>query len=133
MNDPNYSPSPTTQSDPSNSEISGRNALPAKDPCPAGGPPPAAPAEPRRVSGIPVFAPRCIEKGCVFPAQANTPKCAYHDRQHREPDLFHSQQPSMLFVEQAKFILPDSEPDDGYHLDRRRLAEHRLATLEEAA
>jgi hypothetical protein len=35
-------------------------------------------------------------------------------------------------MDQAKYILPDSEFEDSRHLDRRRLADDRLAAFEEA-
>lgn len=78
--------------------------------------------------------PRCSEKGCVFPAaRATTGKCLDHDRRRCVPELFQSLQPSMLLLDQAKYILPDSEFEDTRHLDRRRLAGDRLAAFEEAA
>ncbi len=77
---------------------------------------------------------RCSERGCVFPAaRATTGKCLDHDRRHCVPELFQSLQPTMLLLDQAKYILPDSEFEDTRHLDRRRLADDRLAAFEEAA
>jgi hypothetical protein len=81
-------------------------------------------------SSIPM---RCSEKGCVFPAaRATKGKCLDHDRRYCVPELFHSFQPTMLLMDQAKYILPDSEFEDSRHLDRRRLADDRLAAFEEA-
>ena len=77
---------------------------------------------------------RCREKGCVFPAaRSESGRCLQHDRQYSEPALFHSQQPSMLLLDQAKFGLPDSEPDDSRARDRRRFAVLREANLDEAS
>jgi len=74
-----------------------------------------------------LFLPRCCQKGCVFPAQPGSDgECAYHRRQFLEPDCFQSQQPTFLLLDQAKFGLPDSEPDDGRVRDRHRLAEERV-------
>ena len=81
------------------------------------------------------FLPRCCQKGCVFPAQAGADgECAYHLRQSLEPCCFQSQQPTFLLLDQAKFGLPDSEPDDGRVRDRHRLASERVRfMLEDAA
>ena len=81
------------------------------------------------------FLPRCCQKGCVFPAQpGGDGECAYHRRQSLEPGCFQSQQPTFLLLDQAKFGLPDSEPDDGRIRDRHRLAaEHVRFMLEDAA
>jgi len=77
---------------------------------------------------------RCSEKGCIFPvARHAAGKCLYHDREQREPTLFHSLQPSMLLLDRAKFGLPDPECDDSRARDRRRLAALREQCLEEAA
>lgn len=77
---------------------------------------------------------RCSEKGCIFPvARHTTGKCLYHDREQREPALFHSLQPSMLLLDRAKFGLPDPKGDDSRARDRRRLAALREQCLEEAA
>lgn len=74
-----------------------------------------------------IFFPRCCHKGCVFPAQpSGQGECLYHRRQALEPDCFESRQPSFLLLDQAKFGLPDSEPDDGRVRDRHRLAEERV-------
>jgi len=70
---------------------------------------------------------RCCYKGCVFPAQtAGRGECAHHLLQWLEPDCFQSQQPSLLLLDQARFGLPDSEPDDERLRDRHRLAEQRV-------
>ncbi len=74
-----------------------------------------------------LFLPRCCQKACVFPAQpGGDGECAYHRRQSLEPDCFQSQQPTLLLLDQAKFGLPDDEPDDGRVTDRHRLAEERV-------
>jgi len=81
------------------------------------------------------FLPRCCHKGCIFPAQTGfDDECAYHRRQSLEPACFESQQPSFLLLDQAKFGLPDSEPDDSRFRDRNRLASERVRfMLEETA
>jgi len=77
------------------------------------------------VAGL--FLPRCCKKACVFPAQpGGCGECTYHRRQSLEPDCFQSLQPSFLLLDQAKFGLPDSEPDDGRVRDRHRLAAERV-------
>ena len=77
-----------------------------------------------------LFLPRCCRKGCVFPAQPDGDgECAYHRRQTLEPGCFQSQQPSFLLLDQAKFGLPDSEPDDERLRDRHRLAEQRVRLM----
>ena len=79
---------------------------------------------------------RCSEKGCVFPAAgSDTGKCRQHLREHREPALFSSVQPSTLLLDRAKFGLPDSdsEPQVSRSSDRRRLTKLRRAFLEGAA
>ena len=74
-----------------------------------------------------LFLPRCCQKGCVFPAHpGGDGECAYHRRQSLEPDCFQSQQPTFLLLDQARFGLPDSEPDDERFRDRHRLAEERF-------
>ena len=81
-----------------------------------------------------LFLPRCCQKGCVFPAQPGPHgECAYHRRQSLEPGCFQSQQPSFLLLDQAKFGLPDAEPDDSRVRDRHRLATERLQMLGDAA
>ena len=71
--------------------------------------------------------PRCCHKACVFPAQPGARgECVYHHRQYVEPGSFQSQQPSSLLLDQAKFGLPDTEPDDGRVQDRNRLAAERV-------
>ena len=70
---------------------------------------------------------RCRHKACVFPAQPGTRgECAYHRRQSAEPRCFQSLQPTSLLLDQAKFGLPDEEPDDGRVQDRNRLASERV-------
>ena len=56
-------------------------------------------------------------------------ECAYHRRQSAEPRCFQSMQPSFLLLDQAKFGLPDTEPDDGRVQDRNRLAAERVRFL----
>jgi len=74
-----------------------------------------------------LFLPRCCQKACVFPAQPGAcGECTYHRRQSLEPRWFQSLQPSFLLLDQAKFGLPDSEPDDGRLRDRHRLAAERV-------
>ena len=74
-----------------------------------------------------LFLPRCCQKGCVFPAQrGGDGECAYHRLQSLEPACFQSQQPTFLLLDQAKFGLPDDEPDDGRVRDRHRMAEERV-------
>ena len=104
----------------------------------SGRPPLASHASLRTQPGVlrpELFLPRCCQKGCVFPAQpCGHGECAYHLRQALEPDCFQSQQPSFLLLDQAKFGLPDSEPDDGRVRDRHRLALERVQfMLEDAA
>lgn len=74
---------------------------------------------------------RCSEKGCVFPAAEN-PRgtCLHHEHLHREPGHFHSYQPSMSVINQARFGLPDYETDNRRAQDRRRLAAQREAFWE---
>jgi len=80
-----------------------------------------------RVLGQECFQSRCCQKACVFPAQpGGRGECAYHRRQSLEPGFFQSVQPSSLLLDQAKFGLPDSEPDDGRVRDRHRLAAERV-------
>jgi len=97
----------------------------------AGGRPPLEPrafsgARPR-VPGQEPFLPRCCQKACVFPAHpGGHGECVYHRRQSLEPGCFQSLQPSSLLLDQAKFGLPESEPDDGRVRDRHRLAAERM-------
>ncbi len=77
---------------------------------------------------------RCAEKGCIYPAgPGETGRCLQHQRQQREPALFHSRQPSMILLDCAKFGLPEEEPEDSRFRDRRRLAAQREAFLGGAA
>jgi len=73
------------------------------------------------------YSPRCSHKACVFPAHPGAHgECAYHRRQAAEPGCFQSVQPSHLLLDQARFGLPDSEPEDGRVQDRNRLAAERV-------
>ena len=73
---------------------------------------------------------RCRHKARVFPAQSGAHgECAYHRRQAAEPGCFQSVQPSSLLLDQAKFGLPDTEPEDGRVQDRNRLAAERVRFL----
>jgi len=73
------------------------------------------------------YSPRCSHKACVFPAHPDAHgECAYHRRQAAEPGCFQSVQPSHLLLDQARFGLPDSEPEDGRVQDRNRLAAERV-------
>jgi hypothetical protein len=61
-------------------------------------------------------------------------ECFYHQLQRLEPGFFESRQPTMLLLDQAKFGLPDSEPEDSRVVDRHRLATERAEfVLGEAA
>ena len=75
---------------------------------------------------------RCCVRGCVYPS-GPTGLCLDHQRQAQEPRFFQSYQPTMLVMDQARFGVPDSDPDDARTHDRRRLAAAREALLEEAA
>lgn len=78
------------------------------------------------------FAPRCSEKGCVFPASPDgSGRCVQHDRQSREPVLFSSLQPTRMVLDRAKFGLPEVEVDTSRAQDRRKLADMRQAFLED--
>lgn len=86
-------------------------------------------------SDIPV-APRCDEKGCVFPVVGpGRSKCLAHSREEYEPKHFGSSQPTVLLLDRAKYGLPDpeTEPDDSRARDRRRELAERAAFLEETA
>ncbi len=66
--------------------------------------------------------PRCLEKGCVFPAVSSVGGiCYYHTLEQREPGCFRSYQPSRLLLEKAKFglLCPGFENDRAR--DRRLL------------
>jgi hypothetical protein len=77
---------------------------------------------------------RCVERGCIYPAgPGKSERCLQHQRQQREPTLFHSRQPSMILLDCAKFGLPEEEPEDSRFRDRRRLAAQREAFLGGAA
>lgn len=90
------------------------------------------PAE-THLASPPDEAPRCSEKGCVFPAARYTMgMCLHHHRQRREPTLFHSLQPSMVLMDQAKWLIFDPERAESRWRHRNRLAEIReqfLASL----
>ena len=94
------------------------------------------PPEGPEFAGVQIPAQRCNEKGCVFPAAwRDSGKCRQHDRQRREPALFHSRQPSTLLLDQAKFGVADGQAEiHGNRLkDRRRLARLWETFLEGAA
>ena len=75
---------------------------------------------------------RCRVRGCVYPARP-TGMCLDHQRQAQEPRFFHSHQPTLLVLDQARFAVPEAEPENTRTQDRRRLAAAREAFLEEAA
>lgn len=77
---------------------------------------------------------RCVVKGCVFPGTSSGQGwCNYHQLQYQEPGFFESLQPSLALLGQARYGLPDSEPDDSRRRDRRRQVSEREAFLLEAA
>ena len=77
---------------------------------------------------------RCSEKGCVFPAaRSESGKCRQHDRQHSEPALFRSRQPSTLLLDHAKFGVPESGPQEARPNDKRRMSKLWESFLEGAA
>ena len=92
--------------------------------------PSVAPAPSHRVGEL--LPGRCCVRGCIYPADP-TGMCLDHQRQAKEPRFFQSHQPTLLVMDQARFGVPDSEPDDTRTHDRRRLAAARAAFLEEAA
>ena len=74
--------------------------------------------------------PRCCQKGCVYPARAGgIGECDHHHRESLDPAAYQSQQPSSLLLDQAKFGLPDEEPEDTRTQDRHRLALERTTFL----
>ena len=75
---------------------------------------------------------RCCVRGCIYPADP-AGMCLDHQRQTKEPRFFQSHQPTLLVVDQARFSVPDSGPDETRTHDRRQLAAARAAFLEEAA
>lgn len=78
------------------------------------------------------FAPRCSEKGCVFPASPDgSGRCVQHDRHTREPVLFSSFQPTRMVLDRAKFGVAEIEVDTSRAQDRRKLAGIRQAFLED--
>lgn len=79
--------------------------------------------------------PRCGRKGCVYPAaRAQLCLCIHHLRERREPSLFHSQQPSLVLLDQARFG-PGAGDEDLLERsqDRHRLSQERERFLNEAA
>ena len=84
---------------------------------------------------VPTQSPRCSVKGCVFPVPLpGATVCHYHDLQQSEAEHFQSHQPSQLLLLHAPFGVPDHEPDDSRHKDRKRQAAEREAfLLDEAA
>jgi len=99
--------------------------------------PSAAPRPEKPPSDPPAPLPsaRCSVKGCVFPVplQGHT-KCHYHELLQSEGELFESHQPSQLLSLHAPFGIPDDEPDDSRHQDRkRRAAEREAFILDETA
>ncbi len=88
--------------------------------------------EPAGVRSGATPSPRCGIRGCIFPAAAgNPPRCAQHQREASEPEMFESQQPSRLNLARAKYGLPDTEPDDSRLRARWQRERHRA--LEDAA
>ena len=64
---------------------------------------------------------RCSVRGCVFPTPAiENSYCLHHERFYAEGQLFQSHQPSHLLALYAPMGLPDKEPDDSRHTDRKR-------------
>jgi len=56
--------------------------------------------------------------------------CHYHELLHSpEASLFASHQPTHLMSLQAPFGIPDEEPDDTRHEDRKRQAAERAAFI----
>ncbi len=85
-------------------------------------------ALPRRAAG----SARCVVKGCVFPARAETAGfCSYHALERREPRHFISEQPSKLLLDCAKFGIA-LEYDNGRQRDHRLFVAERQAFLETA-
>jgi hypothetical protein len=78
--------------------------------------------------------PRCCVKGCVFPAAPySAGKCLQHDRQQREPALFQSLQPTLLLLDQARFVLPDVRPPECRWPVRHRSTHQRDRLFREVA
>ncbi len=98
----------------------------------AGGRPPKPVGPPQagsRSSVIPSA--RCSVRGCIFPATGgNPPRCAYHQREVNEPQMFETHQPSHLFLGKANYGLPDTEPDDSRL--RARWQREKRRTVEDA-
>lgn len=107
--------------------------------CPAPLPAISAPPTPPAVQEKPAAAPpaplpsaRCSVKGCVFPAPVpEHTMCHYHEllQSDAEAEHFQSQQPTLLLSLYAPFGIPDEEPDDSRHKDRKRQAAEREAFL----
>jgi hypothetical protein len=78
---------------------------------------------------------RCVEKGCVFPAEDVEGRCLQHQRQRREPLLYSSQQPSLALLDRSRFgplrLEYVEEPKLSRAHDRRRLAAERERFLAE--
>lgn len=74
---------------------------------------------------------RCVERGCVFPAQGNSCRCLHHERQLREPTLYQSFQPTSAVVDRGKYGVAAEEIDDSRFRDRKRLASQREAFLDD--
>ncbi len=78
---------------------------------------------PAPAQSVSFTSPRCREKGCVFPASpTGNGNCTYHERQQAEPGLFHSNQPSNLLLDRAKFGPAEAEQDIARRRERRRMA-----------
>ena len=93
------------------------------------------PKKPVSATPVPMQSPRCSVKGCVFPVPLpGATVCHYHELQQSEAEHFQSHQPSELLLLHAPFGVPDHEPDDSRHKDRKRQAAEREAfLLDEAA
>jgi hypothetical protein len=85
----------------------------------------------------PVLPGRCVEKGCVFPAQSGAGgRCVHHQRQQQEPGLYSSQQPSSILVARGRFGPSSIEEIErgergANREDRRRLTAEREKFLGE--
>jgi hypothetical protein len=78
---------------------------------------------------------RCALKGCIFPAHPDSPgRCLYHQREREEPKMFETRQPTQLVLGQAKFGLPEREPDEWrFRVRRQRARQQQLARTDEAS
>ena len=82
----------------------------------------------------PVFCPRCLIKGCVFPASEQaTGMCRSHDLQESEPALFESLQPIRHVLEQARYGIAARSFDSDRERDRRLQASLRKVFQEGGA